>query len=147
MDPTNRVNDLIVITGRLAQLLERENDALLNKRSQELNEILDEKVTLGRVYETRIMGLTEEPEMLKEVDPELRERLQGIGHKVNDLIEKNAKLLKVAIEANRRVVNMIAEAVKASVPSAGTYSRTGATGTQDHHAAPRNVAISIDQTL
>lgn len=147
MDPTNRVNDLIVITGRLADLLERENDALRNRRNQELTEILDEKVTLGRVYESRIMGLTEEEDALESVDPELRERLRGVGEKVNGLIEENAKLLKVAIEANRRVVNLIAEAVKASVPSAGTYSPTGATGTDDHRAAPKNVAISVDHTL
>ncbi|MGH6660809.1 MAG: flagellar export chaperone FlgN [Rhodospirillales bacterium] len=147
MDPTNRVNDLIVITGRLADLLERENDALRNRRSKELNEILDEKVTLGRVYESRIMGLTEAADALDEVDPELRERLRGVGDKVNGLIEENAKLLKIAIEANRRVVNLIAEAVKASVPSAGTYSPTGAAASQGHRAAPRNVAISVDRTL
>lgn len=147
MDPTKRVNDLIVITGRLADLLERENIALREKQNKELNEILDEKVTLGRVYESRIMGLTEDPEALDNVDKELLERLRGIGEKVNGLIEDNAKMLKIAIEANRRVVNLIAEAVKASVPSAGTYSPTGATGTDDHRAAPKNVAISVDHTL
>ena len=147
MDPTKRVNDLIVITGRLADLLERENAALREKQNKELNEILDEKVTLGRVYESRIMGLTEDPEALDNVDKELLERLRGIGEKVNGLIEDNAKMLKIAIEANRRVVNLIAEAVKASVPSAGTYSPTGATGTDDHRAAPKNVAISVDHTL
>ena len=147
MDPTKRVNDLIVITGRLADLLERENVALREKQNKELNEILDEKVTLGRFYESRIMGLTEDPEALDNVDKELLERLRGIGEKVNGLIEDNAKMLKIAIEANRRVVNLIAESIKASVPSAGTYSPTGATGTQDHRAAPKNVAISVDHTL
>lgn len=126
MDLTKRVNDLIVITGRLADLLERENVALREKRNKELNEILDEKVTLGRVYESRIMVLTEDPEALDRVDQELCKRLRGIGEKVNGLIEDNAKMLKIAIEANRRVVNLIAEAVKASVPSAGTYSPTAA---------------------
>jgi flagellar biosynthesis/type III secretory pathway chaperone len=147
MDPTKRVNDLIVITGRLADLLERENVALREKQNKELNEILDEKVTLGRVYESRIMGLTEDPEALDSVDKELLERLRGIGEKVNGLMEDNAKMLKIAIEANRRVVNLIAEAVKASVPSAGTYSPTGGTGTHDQRGAPKNVALSVDHTL
>ena len=147
MDPTKRVNDLIVITGRLADLLERENVALREKQNKELHEILDEKVTLGRVYESRIMGLTEDPEALDNVDKELLERLRGVGEKVNGLMEDNAKMLKIAIEANRRVVNLIAEAVKASVPSAGTYSPTGGTGTHDHPGAPKNVALSVDHTL
>ncbi len=147
MDPTKRVNDLIVITGRLADLLERENLALRNKKNQDLNDILDEKVTLGRVYETRIMGLAEDFEVLDGVDSELLERLRTIGEKVNGLIEENAELLKVAIEVNRQVVNLIAEAVKASVPSAGTYSRTGTTETLDHRATAKNVAITLDHTL
>ncbi len=147
MDPTKRVNDLIVITSRLADLLERENNALRNKQNKELNEILDEKVPLGRVYESRIMGLAEaSPEAIDSVDLELRDRLRGLGKKVNDLIDDNAKLLKIAIEANRRVVDLIAEAVKASVPSAGTYSANGATGVEQH-ATSKNVAISVDQTL
>lgn len=146
MDPTNRVNDLIMITGRLADLLERENDALRNRRNSELNGILDEKVTLGRVYESRIMGLTEDADALDEVDPELRERLRRVGERVNGLIEENAALLRIAIQANRRVVNLIAEAVKASVPSTGTYTPTGA-ATHGQRGAPRNVAISVDRTL
>ena len=146
MDPTNRVNDLIVITNRLADLLARENDALSNRKYSEINEILDEKVTLGRVYESRIMGLTDDPETLEQVDGDLRDRLRSLGEKVNGLIEDNAVLLKIGIEANRRVVNMIAEAVKASVPSAGTYSANGAAGVEQH-AASKNVAITVDHTL
>ena len=102
MDPTKRVNDLIVITGRLADLLERENLALRNKENKYLNDILDEKVTLGRVYETRIMGLAEDSETLESVDSELLERLQGIGKKVNGLIEENAELLRVATSFQAR---------------------------------------------
>ncbi len=146
MDPTNRVNDLIVITNRLADLLARENDALSNRKYSEINEILDEKVTLGRVYESRIMGLTDDPAALLEVDADLRDQLRSLGEKVNGLIEENAELLKIGIEANKRVVNMIAEAVKASVPSAGTYSANGAPGVEQQ-AASKNVAITVDHTL
>ncbi len=146
MDPTNRVNDLIVITNRLADLLARENDALGNRKYSEINEILDEKVTLGLVYESRIMGMTDDPVSLGQVDGELRDRLRSLGEKVNGLIEENAALLKIGIEANRRVVNMIAEAVKASVPSAGTYSANGAAGVEQH-APSKNVAITVDHTL
>ncbi len=146
MDPTNRVNDLIVITNRLADLLARENEALVNRKYSEINEILDEKVTLGRVYESRIMGLTDDQAALAQVDKELRDQLRSLGEKVNGMIEENAELLKIGIEANRRVVNMIAEAVKASVPSAGTYSANGAASVEQH-AASKNVAITVDHTL
>ena len=43
MDPNNRLADLITITGRLTELLRRENDALQNRRTKEVHELLDEK--------------------------------------------------------------------------------------------------------
>tara|TARA_B100000686_G_scaffold287407_1_gene312838 strand:- start:399 stop:839 length:441 start_codon:yes stop_codon:yes gene_type:complete len=146
MDPTNRINDLIVISNRLVDVLERENEALSNRKYSEINDILDEKVTLGRVYESRIMGLSDEETNLNEVDGELRDQLRELGTKVNTLIENNSVLLKIGIEANRRVVNMIAEAVKASVPNTGTYAANGANAIAEQVKA-KNVAISIDHTL
>ena len=147
MDPTKRVNDLITITGRLSELLERENDALRNRRNSDLSDILDEKVTLGRVYESRIMGLTDEDVDLSGVDLELRERLKGLGQKVGALMEENAQLLKIAIEANKRVVNLIAEAVRESASNAGTYSASGVSATDAPGAGAQKVGISVAQTL
>lgn len=147
MDPTKRVNDLIVITGRLAELLERENEALRNKQHSQFNEILDEKVTLGRVYESRIMGLTEDSEGLDTVDADLLDRLRSLGGKVHGLMEKNAKLLKVAIEVNSRVVDLIADAVKENSPNAGTYSQKGMLGGTTQGDAAPVAPFSLDQSL
>lgn len=146
MDPTNRINDLIVISNRLVEVLKRENEALSNRKYSEINEILDEKVTLGRVFESRIMGLSDDETDLNQVDGELRDQLQDLGKEVNTLIESNSTLLKIGIEANRRVVNMIAEAVKSSVPSAGTYAANGANAVAQP-VTSKNVAISIDHSL
>ena len=146
MDPTNRINDLIVISNRLVDVLERENEALTERRYSEINEILDEKVTLGRVYESRIMGLSDDDTDLNQADGELRNQLLDLGKKVNTLIEKNSIMLKIGIEANRRVVNLIAEAVKASGPNTGTYAANGSNAVAEQ-VTTKNVAISIDHTL
>ena len=147
MDANNRIEDLILITGRLAELLERENEALVNRESAELHEVLDEKVTLSRVYETRMQALAERPELLDDVDAELREKLADLGKQVSDLIQQNGKLLKTAIDTNRRVVELVAEAVRGAAPSAGTYGAGGTTETSGHRAESKGVAISLDQTL
>ena len=147
MDANNRIEDLILITGRLAELLERENMALVDKKSAVLHEFLDEKVTISRVYETRMQALSERPEILDEVDTDLRERLSELGKKVSELIEENGKLLKTAIDTNRRVVELVAEAVRDVTPSAGTYSAGGTTEVSGHRAESTFVAISLDQTL
>ncbi len=147
MDINNRVNDIIVITSRLIELLEKENDALRNQRTNEVHELLDEKTTLSRVYETRFMGLIEQEGAMDEVDPDLREQLGEIGTTINALIEDNSRLLKVAIEANRRVVELVAEAVRETSPNAGTYGANGTTGIDRRLAATNGATLSLDQTL
>ncbi len=148
MNATKRVNDLIVITGRLADLLTKENAALREKRHEDVATLLEKKASLGRAYESRIQGLVEKADALGQVDRALLERLRGLGERMHGLMEDNARLLKVAIETGRRVVESVSEAVKASHPGPGTYSANGALGTPGNGAtAPRNYAISVDQSL
>jgi len=147
MKPTNKISDLIVITGRLADILERENAALASRDHQGMNRLLDEKVTIGRIYESRLLAIEENPSLLDDVDEELKERLKSLGEKINSMIEKNGMLLKAAIEANRRVVDLIAEAVRDATPNAGTYSSKGSTEIPNQSHKPQNVSITLDQTL
>jgi hypothetical protein len=147
MDSTGKVNDLIEITERLASLLKKENKALNDKDANEATQYLDEKGNLSRIYETRIQGLIDNPSILANTAPELREKLRELGESVNVMIQENAQLLKITIEANRRVVAMVAEAVKIQQPGPGTYSAKGTSDKNDVHSAPRNLALSLDQSL
>ncbi len=147
MDATKRINDLIVIIGHLVELLTQENAALRAKRHDDVATLLKRKVSLSRAYESRVQGLIEKPDALARVDQALRQRLRGLGETVHRLMEENARLLKVAIEAGRCVVRSVSEAVKSSHPGPGTYSANGAVGTPGNGAAPRNLAISVDQSL
>ena len=147
MDPTNRVNDLILITGRLAELLAHENEALGNQRPRDVDSLLEEKNALINAYESRIQGLADDPDELAKVDPDLRERLRGLGDKLAALMDNNARLLKAGMEANRRLVHAVAEAVKSSRPRANTYSASGTATVNGNGAAPPSAPISLDRTL
>ena len=147
MDPNTRLKDLIVITQRLIELLERENDALMHHKSQVIHELLDEKATLARVYESRFKGLAEKSDALEETDPSLRNELNELAVKVDHLIQENGKFLNVAIEANGRVMDLIAEAVKAQQPNAGTYSADAQASRHGTNAGSQRVALSLDQRL
>jgi len=147
MDINNRVNDIIVITGRLGELLEKENDALRNHRTSEVHELLDEKTALSRVYETRFTGLLEQKDAIDEIEPDLREQLSKIGFKIKALIEDNSRLLKIAIEANRQVVELVAEAVRETSASAGTYGSNGIIEIDRGLAAANGATLNLDQTL
>lgn len=145
MDATKRVDDLIMITGRLAELLERENALLREKRHSELGVILDEKETLARVYESRMMGLAENEVSLEEVDEERRERLGSLGMQIDGLMVENTRLLQVAIIASRRVMELVQEAIQELRPDQVTYRANGLRGQQANKAP--SVALSLDQTL
>ena len=147
MDVTGRVDDLIEITERLASLLKKENKALNEKDANEATQYLDEKGNLSRIYETRIQGLIDDPSILANAAPELREKLRELGESVNVMIQENAQLLKITIEANRRVVAMVAAAIKTQQPGPGTYSAKGTADKNDVHSAPRNLALSLDRSL
>ena len=73
--------------------------------------------------------------------------LSEVSHHANIWIERISDYLKVAIEANRKVVDMIAEAVKSATPGPGTYGSNGVTDIPDHKSQVRGMALSFDQTL
>lgn len=147
MDATGKIHDLIEITERLASLLTKENKALKDKNAREATQYLEEKSNLSRIYESRIKGMMDNPRALAAVDPELRTKLRLMGEKINIMIAENAQLLKIAINANKQLVSMIADAVKAQQPGPGTYSARGTSDKADVHSAPRNMALSLDQSL
>jgi len=147
MDATERINQLISITSDLADLLARENEALREHRPREIEGLVAEKTSLSRAYEAHVHELTANVQILLDVEPEVQEQLRDLGVKVNALMGENTRLLKAAILANRRVIELVADAVKAHKAGAGTYSAKGAVDHGGRAPAPRNVAVSVDRSL
>ena len=147
MSSESKVDDIMLIIERLSDVLERENAALKDRKIQEVHALLDDKVTLSRVYETRMQYYNENPDELTNIAPELSDKLCTKGAKISKLLQENAVMLKVAIEANRKVVDMIAAAVKSATPGPGTYGSNGVTGLPDHKSQVQGMALSLDQTL
>jgi len=149
MDASKRITDLIVISRRLADFLAVENHALTAGRFDETRALVEQKDELSRAYESRIKGLAEhaDAEAIDAVDPALRDQLRTLGAEVQDLGRENARLLSIAMEVNRRVLNEVAAAVKASQSHPGTYSRTGEVAGGSYRAAPANTPISLDKSL
>lgn len=148
MNINKRLSELIVISSQLASVLERENTALTRYDRSSLPSLLEEKARLGRAYESQMETLGDDKNALAEADPDLGQRLREIGAQVRDLIERNARLLKIAIEANRRVVDLIAEAVKSSAPGPAVYGGRGrAVAAAGSRGAPRSRPVSFDRSL
>ncbi len=147
MDSTEKLLGLVEITERLAELLHNENSALREKRAKDALQYLNEKNELVRIYESRVKGLPKQPEAIDTETPGLRDKLRQMGEKVSLMVEENGRLLKVTIEANRRVVELVAEAVKNQRRGPAIYSANGLADGGKRSSAPRNLAISVNQSL
>ncbi len=145
MDVAKRMTDLVNVTTRLIDVLERENELLRDRRYNELNLILDEKETIARVYQARIMGLEENPDVLDDASDEDREQLRELAHKVDTLMAQNARMLEVAMVVSKRIVDLVAEAVKEAQPSSGTYSKKGSTVGAAQKGG--SMSLSLNETL
>lgn len=127
MDASKRIGDLIAISRSLAELLALENKALRDHKPDEVRALLEQKDELSRAYESRVAGLVDhvKAEEMKTVNQTLKDQVRILGQKIHELGTENAGLLRIAMEVNRRVLHGVADAVKASQPSAGTYSKSG----------------------
>ena len=145
MDVAKRMTDLVNVTTRLIDVLERENELLRERRYNELNLILDEKETIARVYQARIMGLEENPDVLNDTTEEDRENLRELARKVDTLMAQNARMLEVAMVVSKRIVDLVAEAVKEAQPSSGAYSKKGSTVGAAQKGG--SMSLSLNETL
>ena len=145
MEASTRLDDLIHIGARLYGVLEQENAALRDRASARIAPLLDEKLTLARAYESRVKGLADIADELAETDADLRARARAIGERIDTLANDNARLIHASIEANKRVLDVIAEAVATSQPHVNTYSANGATAGPEQTG--RRAALSYDRSL
>ena len=145
MSAKQRVDDLIALSGRLADVLTQENEALRARKPAVIVSLLDHKLALCRAYENRFKVIAEKPTSLKEVDVEWRNKLKGLGETIHGLMEENAILLRAAIDAHRQVMDVIGEAVRSAKPGAKTYTRKGVAGVASRR--PEATSLTLDRTL
>ena len=147
MEIDKQINDLIIITKRLIEILEKENKILQNHEHFHVNEYLDDKTNISRIYETKYQALIDGSNSFKNLTDDQKSALKRISDEVNEIVEKNGLLLNVAIEANKNVVALIAEAVKEASQKTETYGASGTNSVSAARAESQSNAFSIDQTL
>ena len=62
---------------------------------------------------------------------------------MNGLLDENGRLLKIAMDTNRKLMKRVAEAAQIHAPHSGTYAQNGQTGAQGYVTAP----VSLNQEL
>lgn len=143
MQNLDRVNDLIFICERMIEILTIENDALKNHKSGIIQERLDEKTKLSLFYERHMKAIQRSEDAFKDVEPDILETLRELGQEMNELLDENGRLLEIAMDSNKRVIQAIATAAKDNTPHGGVYSNKAQIGPK----AEESLAVAINQEL
>ncbi|WP_028879195.1 flagellar protein FlgN [Terasakiella pusilla] len=143
MDINDRVAELTYVCERMIEILQKENDALDKQDAKVLGETFAEKDKLSRLYERHCRALERERNGLADVDEDARTNLKKLGNEMDELVAQNARILKMNIEMNRRVLYRFADVAKKMTPHAGTYAQDANIGVKAEATAP----ISLNETL
>lgn len=119
-------DDIVWACTHLCDLLEYENEALARHDSLTVRELSENKAALARIYEQAVAPMAETPELADALEPEQREELTGLGHRLKDLVEENARRIKAEMEAYQMLMDAVVSAVKANTVATVTYGRAGA---------------------
>lgn len=147
LDSQTRIDDLLFITSHLIDILEQENAALAHNRIDLVHSLVEQKTSLSRAYEIRVLGLTKSMDGFDGIDPAQLEKLKQQGTRLEELIEVNAKELNIGIEVGRRFMDVLSESVKTATPSAGTYSASGVSGIDALSKHLKTSSIAINEQL
>lgn len=137
-------DDIVWACTHLCDLLEYENDALARHDSRTVRELSENKAALARIYEQSVAPMADEPALVDTLEPEQKEELLGLGHRLKDLVEENARRIKAEMEAYQMLMDAVVSAVKTNTVSTVTY---GPAGSFDGLAASEKNSLSFNQTL
>jgi hypothetical protein len=113
--------ELITLSTRLAELLERETTALLAMQVQEAAAFADEKMRLTRRYRATIEELRAGRTTLRETAAPLRVELMAVATRLAEAAQANERALRAGRAAVQCVVAAIADAIKANERSTQAY--------------------------
>lgn len=149
MDASKRIEDLLFIASKLADLLEEENAALKNNRFDIVQKLLESKTALSRAYEIRVFGMKREEDrsLYDEDDLVTIEQLRDVGARVAELVSENERMLKIGLEVSRRFMDCVATSVKEAKPGTGAYTSNGIVGATGSAAKKQAPSLALDEVL
>ncbi|HLO77737.1 MAG TPA: flagellar protein FlgN [Magnetospirillum sp.] len=136
-------DDIVWACTHLCELLEYENEALAAHDAATVRELTENKAALARIYEQAVAPMADEPHLVDTLEPEQKEELMGLGSRLKDLVEENARRIKAEMDAYQMLMDAVVGAVKTSKTTAVTYGRAGH---MEGHGVAEN-SISLNQTL
>lgn len=136
--------DLLDSMTWLADLLMDENDALYDRRINDVAELQDQKMQLTRNYQRTLKTAAELPGFLESIKGEWMDSLKETMEYLAQAAQENERLLKINMDATQRVMQAVVNAAREHASGAKVYDASG--GVETPGDANR-VAIAFNETL
>lgn len=146
---TNTVvlDDLIVITGRLADLMARENEILHSMRPSGIRELQKDKADLAQSYERRMRLVREDPTILAAAPSSVREKLLDMTTRFEAVLTENERSLRAVRSVSERVMKVIVDTATEQRLGTPSYSSAGVISGASAGSGRRTVAVTFNKQL
>lgn len=141
---SSKIDGIISVMNQLCAFLKKENEILEKNKVSEVEKLVTPKTKLINLYTEQYNLLSRNPEIMQELDGIRREELRQIAARLQELMERNGRLLSANINSTRRLIDIIVKEVQNQEnEQSGVYSSTGNLG---HERAKRS-SLTYNQVL
>ncbi|SMF67869.1 Flagellar biosynthesis/type III secretory pathway chaperone [Tistlia consotensis] len=142
-----QVADLLKITSRLIEVLEREIVMLRAMKPSEMQSLQHDKIVLAAAYESAIKALESDPAAASAITPAVRAELRDVTERFHRVLAANERALRATKEATNRLLKHIVAEVEKQQRGPGTYGPDSAVRAAAVPTQRRAVSVTLDQRL
>lgn len=141
-EPELKVQQVITLTARLAQILAEEVDLLSEMKISKIEALQREKLFLTSALEAQRKLIDKNPQLVETIPSQDKKDLQEVVEVFNNILEENSHKLLLAREVNHKIVQAITQVVKENTLSR-VYDGKGATG----YAPYETLSVTLNKTI
>ncbi|NBO19267.1 MAG: hypothetical protein EBV03_08605 [Proteobacteria bacterium] len=141
-EPSLKIQDVITITARLAQLLAEEVDLLTDMKVAKIEALQQEKLFLVSALEAQRKLVDKHPALLETIPSQDKKDLEDVVDLFKDILAENHRKLLLAKEVNHKIVEAVTAVVKESTQSR-VYSANGITGATPYET----LSVTLNKTI
>ena len=108
-DPTDRIEQLIILTERLTSLIERETELLAEHRPHEIQEFQDERAKLSNLYVQEMELIKRNKALIEGVPKALSDELKDATETFQDRLGEHTRVLARVRTVTENMVKSIAD--------------------------------------
>ncbi|HET6971421.1 MAG TPA: flagellar basal body protein [Phenylobacterium sp.] len=124
-DPTERVEQLILLTDRLTDLIAQQAQAFESRRPQDAAALLEETTRLANLYRHESTRVRADPGLIAGAPKEARTRLVRATEAFDAVLARHGRAIEAARTITEGLVKCIADEVASQRSQGATYGAAG----------------------